>query len=116
METQLTEAQIESIKKIFSDVFDKDGSGGITDQELGLMFRSWGRNPSEEDLKNIVKQVDSKGNGEIDFPDFLAWVSKITAKNNDVQKLIDFFNKYYFERKDYDLSETLNFFAEKFSG
>lgn len=116
METQLTEAQITAIKRIFSDVFDKDGSGEVSEKEFGCVFRSWGRNPSDEEITNLIKQVDSKGSGEIGFSDFLVWVSKITAKNNDAQKLIDYFNNYYFERNYSDASEILGFFAEKFLG
>lgn len=67
MSDQLTEEQIAEYKEAFS-LFDKDGDGTITSKELGTVMRSIGHNPSPEDLKNMMSEVDADGNGNMDFP------------------------------------------------
>lgn len=45
-------------------LFDKDGSGAISTQELGEVLRSLGQNPSEHHLKEMIKDVDIDGTRE----------------------------------------------------
>ena len=42
----LTEEQIYEFKEAFA-LFDKDGDGDITTQELGVVMRQLGQNPTE---------------------------------------------------------------------
>ncbi len=67
MVEQLSEEQIAEFKEAFS-LFDKDGDGKITSKELGTVMRSLGANPTEAELKEMIKEVDTDGNGTIDFP------------------------------------------------
>jgi Ca2+-binding EF-hand superfamily protein len=48
----------------FNDAFsllDEDGDGTITTAELGTLMRSLGQNPSEQELKAMLKSVDADG-------------------------------------------------------
>ena len=47
--TPLTDEQLAEFKEVFA-LFDKDGDGTITAQELGTVMRSMGKNPSIEEL------------------------------------------------------------------
>ena len=47
--TPLTDEQLAEFKEVFA-LFDKDGDGTITAQELGTVMRSMGKNPSMEEL------------------------------------------------------------------
>ncbi|XP_062067015.1 calmodulin-like protein 3 [Lepus europaeus] len=58
MTDQLTEEQVATFKEAFS-LFDKDGDGSITTQELGTVMRSLGQNPTEAELQ------DRDGNGTV---------------------------------------------------
>mmetsp|Transcript_44859 Transcript_44859/g.71619 ORF Transcript_44859/g.71619 Transcript_44859/m.71619 type:complete len:205 (+) Transcript_44859:71-685(+) len=71
----LTEEQIEEFKEAFR-LFDKDGSGTISNDELGTVMRSLGQNPSDQELTDLVEEVDIDGNGEIDFQEFLLMMAK----------------------------------------
>jgi len=39
-------------------LFDKDGNGKLDATELGTVFRALGQNPSDAELRDIVKKFD----------------------------------------------------------
>jgi len=47
-------------KEAFS-LFDKDGDGTISSNELGVVMRSLGQNPSDQELDDLIKEVDIDG-------------------------------------------------------
>jgi len=61
---------------IFFSLFDKDGDGKITSKELGTVMRSLGQNPTEAELREMIQEVDTDGNGTIDFPEFLTMMAR----------------------------------------
>ncbi|XP_063430894.1 uncharacterized protein LOC134712857 [Mytilus trossulus] len=65
----------QEFKEAFN-LFDKDGDGTISCTELGTVMRSLGCNPTEGELKDMIKEVDADGNGCIDFPEFLEMMAK----------------------------------------
>ena len=48
-------------------MFDVDGDELITAQELGVVLRSMGQNPSEQELKDMIDEMDEDGSGAVDF-------------------------------------------------
>ena len=42
-------------------MFDKDGNGKISTKELGTVMRGLGENPTENDLKAMIAEVDCDG-------------------------------------------------------
>lgn len=73
--TKLTPDQIREIKEAFH-VFDNNGDGCITATELKKLVTSLGYNITEAELMDMMNQIDSDGNGAIDFPEFLALMTK----------------------------------------
>jgi calmodulin len=76
----LSDAQIAEFKEAFA-LFDKDGDGCITTKELGTVMRSLGQHPTEAELADMVREIDTDGNGQIDFKEFL---NMMVAKMKDV--------------------------------
>ena len=56
MAKQLTDEQLDELKKDFS-LFDKDGDGVITTEELGQVLRSLGQQPTDAELYNMIKRA-----------------------------------------------------------
>jgi calmodulin len=65
----MTAELIEEYREAF-ELFDTDHDGTITCTELGTVLRALGRNPSPRELQEMLEEVDSDGNGTIDFPEF----------------------------------------------
>ncbi|KAJ9070105.1 hypothetical protein DSO57_1011720 [Entomophthora muscae] len=71
----LTEDQVAEFKEAFS-LFDRDGDGSITVKELGTVMRSLGQNPTEAELQALITDIDTDGNGMIDFAEFLTLMAR----------------------------------------
>uniref|UniRef100_G1PWS4 Calcium binding protein 7 n=4 Tax=Myotis TaxID=9434 RepID=G1PWS4_MYOLU len=52
-------------------VFDRDGNGFISKQELGTAMRSLGYMPNEVELEVIIQRLDMDGDGQVDFEEFV---------------------------------------------
>jgi len=75
MVDQLTEAQIAEFKEAFN-LFDRDGDGNISTQELGTVIRSLGANPTNAEIRELISEVDEERTGLIDFPTFLTLAAR----------------------------------------
>ncbi|GAA6087508.1 calcium-binding protein 7 [Tachysurus ichikawai] len=53
----LPDDEVEEIREAFK-VFDRDGNGFISKQELGMAMRSLGYMPNEVELEVIIKRLD----------------------------------------------------------
>lgn len=66
----LTQQQIEEFKDAFM-LFDQDGDGKITVEELGTVLTNLGQSPSPTELQDMINEVDVDQNGTIEFNEFL---------------------------------------------
>eukprot|EP00455_Lapot_gusevi_P041215 TRINITY_DN4754_c0_g1_i1.p1 TRINITY_DN4754_c0_g1~~TRINITY_DN4754_c0_g1_i1.p1 ORF type:complete len:152 (-),score=70.63 TRINITY_DN4754_c0_g1_i1:97-552(-) len=65
----LSEAQLLEIKEAFA-VFDRNNDGHICVVELTDAMRALGQNPTDEEVKDMVRGVDADGSGTISFEEF----------------------------------------------
>ena len=65
----MTEEEVAKLWEAFK-VFDADGNGGISTEELGEVMRSLGQSPSKTELRDMIKAVDVDLSGTIDFEEF----------------------------------------------
>jgi Ca2+-binding EF-hand superfamily protein len=64
-----TRRELEEYKQLFS-MFDSDGSGAISNEELKAAIVSIGLQVSDEEIDELIKEVDEDQNGVIDFSEF----------------------------------------------
>eukprot|EP00667_Euglena_gracilis_P023675 EG_transcript_26834 len=68
-ELGLSEFEVESFRDAFR-AFDRDGDGTVTSKELHLAIKMAGATLTEEQVKQMMKEVDADGSGEVDFKEF----------------------------------------------
>ena len=66
---------------------DKGKDGKITLLELANVMRSLNMDPTEEELKEMIDEVDLDGNGEIDFEEFVTLMNR-RSKETDTEEVI----------------------------
>lgn len=94
MADQLTEKQSASIKEAFA-MFDKDGDGFITTNELGTVMRSLGQNPTQAELQDMINDVNAAGrNGKIDFPEFLTLMARKLKDEDSEEEILEAFRVF----------------------
>ena len=67
-------------------LYDKSGDGFLDSKEMGELMRSLGRNPTEEEIYNIMAEVDVDHNGKLDFEEFVVLMNeKLTEDPIEMQ-------------------------------
>jgi len=64
------EKSVDDLKKAFQ-VFDSDGSGNISPDELQRIMINVGEPVSLEDVNKVISEADEDGDGEINFEEFI---------------------------------------------
>lgn len=74
--------QVEDLRATFS-MFDTDGSGSISREELLIVLRRFGQNIESLNLSNIMNEIDSNNDGVVDFNEFLTILEKSKIGGDD---------------------------------
>jgi centrin-1 len=81
----LTEDEVLEIKEAF-DLFDTDGSGTISTEELRKALQNLGIDARNQTLLNMMSDLDKDRSGSIDFDEF---ISMMTAQMSDTDSRED---------------------------
>merc|ERR1719389_1127917 len=76
---EFTPEQVEQLRAAFS-VFDKDGSGKVTADELGMVMEECGEAVTEAEISEMIKDVSV--DGTIDFDEFKAIMTRLAAEES----------------------------------
>ena len=90
MAADLTEEEVAEFKEAFS-LFDKDSDGSITCEELRTVMTSFGHNLTTAELQEMIQEVDSDGNGKIEFSEFITMMAKTMSTRNCNDELLEAF-------------------------
>lgn len=63
------------------DHYDADHSGSISAKELHKLLSGLGEPLTLQNVQDLIRSVDANGNGEVEFDEFLAILTKQKAKN-----------------------------------
>ena len=94
MAESLEPEELEEWRTIFN-LFDVDGDQSITHEELGIVLRSMGQNPSEKELVDMIREMDEDGSGTVDFEEFVILMKRRTADsdgNDDIESAFKVFD------------------------
>ncbi|CAL9061017.1 unnamed protein product [Musa banksii] len=64
-------------------LFDKNGDGCITFEELSTVIKSLGLKPDEGEVHKMIREIDANGNGTIEFQEFLNLMASKLNKGID---------------------------------
>eukprot|EP00193_Tetraselmis_chui_P004224 CAMPEP_0177754182 /NCGR_PEP_ID=MMETSP0491_2-20121128/1870_1 /TAXON_ID=63592 /ORGANISM="Tetraselmis chuii, Strain PLY429" /LENGTH=234 /DNA_ID=CAMNT_0019269543 /DNA_START=499 /DNA_END=1203 /DNA_ORIENTATION=+ len=98
----MEERRVRDLREAF-ELFDKDGSGCISGDELASVMRALGQNPTPEEIEDMMNGIDDNSDGEIDFNEFLSLYSG-SMNNADDEEFI----AWAFESFDTDKSGKLS--------
>lgn len=75
MVERLSAEQIAEIKETFS-LFDKNGTGTISLDEMAIIIRALGQTPTEAEIENMKREADPTRTDRVDYPEFLSIFAK----------------------------------------
>jgi calmodulin len=89
---KLTEEQKAHLRKAF-DLLDKNSNGTVCTSELGVAMKSIGLNPSEDELKSIIRKADDDNNGTLSFTEFQSMMFE-TFNKSKMEAIREIFREY----------------------
>ncbi|KIW04752.1 uncharacterized protein PV09_04478 [Verruconis gallopava] len=94
MSASLTPEQLAEYREAFK-IFDKNGDGQITAEELGEIMRSLGQNPTATELQDIIAELDIDNSGAVDFDEFIRMMGqKLTSGGAEDDELLQAFKVF----------------------
>jgi centrin-1 len=76
----LSEKHKKEIREAF-DIFDSEGAGAIDFVAVKVALRALGFEPTKEEFKNIILEVDQDSSGTIDFSEFLELITSKVVRS-----------------------------------
>ncbi|CAM8911775.1 unnamed protein product [Rhodiola kirilowii] len=112
----LNEEKINQFWEAFR-LFDKNGDGCITIEELATVIGSLDQSPTEEELQDMISEIDSDGNGTIEFSEFLSLMARKIEENDAEEELKEAFKVFDKDQNGYisatELRHVMINFGEK---
>lgn len=95
MSKDLTDEQLAEIKEAF-DLYDKNQQGKISVDMIGTVIRSVGRNPTQQEVKEMIEDADPEKTGFVTYEQFLKLVKRAPTRaelEEEVQEAFKVFDK-----------------------
>lgn len=89
----LTPVELEYYKDAFK-FFDKDKKGYITADDFEKALKRMGTTPTEEDVKDLLKEYDINGDGKVTFEEMVVMTVKRKQNVEEDPEVKQLFNKF----------------------
>ncbi|KAL9641573.1 hypothetical protein ABK040_013493 [Willaertia magna] len=83
---------VSELKNVFN-LFDKDGDGKISVEELGAVMKNIGQNPTKEELQIMLGDLDQDENGTIEFDEFVKLMERKVDAEDEIREAFKVFDK-----------------------
>ena len=103
----IPEEKINEYKEAF-DMFDKNKKGTISANDITKIMKNFGYPISRKEVESMVAEMDTSGNGELDFEEFVTFMQKQTQyiDESDEDQVLKAFKKS-------DIRNTYGFISEE---
>ncbi|KAI8354399.1 hypothetical protein B0O80DRAFT_386184 [Mortierella sp. GBAus27b] len=95
---KLSKEQQAELKSTFQ-LFDKNGDGSISSQELESAMRALGQKPTQAEVQELIKNADLDGNGKISFSEFVVMMTRdsdtggVSSRESELKAAFSVFDK-----------------------
>ena len=107
----LTEEQVNEFKGAFS-IIDIENKNSVDRQTLRAAMRQLGLKPTDEELRDMIKEADTLGKGSVDFTSFCTMMGERLKKFDTEDDILNAFECFDTEGKGYmdtdDLKDVLS--------
>ncbi len=114
MET-LSEEKIAEFRCAFQ-LFDKDSNGEIDTIDLRNILKKLRYDPSDDDLKDMIKEVDTNKDGKVQFHEFLELMSHKMKDHDSEEEMLEAFKIFDIDNTGYvtkdDFKVVMNHLGE----
>uniref|UniRef100_A0A8D0B6P0 Calglandulin n=1 Tax=Salvator merianae TaxID=96440 RepID=A0A8D0B6P0_SALMN len=90
---ELSTAQKQQMRDAF-DLLDAEGTGTIDVKELKVAIRALGFEPTKEELRRIVSEVDKEGSGKISFDAFYSVMTHKMSEADPKEEILKAFKLF----------------------
>jgi calmodulin len=113
MAHELSPEQMGVLKDVFA-LFDKDGDGNISPDELNGMLEMLGQHVTREEIAAMFQEADIDANGVIDISDFAAlYALRVNSAEESEKDLVETFKFYDINNTGYITASNLMHAMEK---
>jgi len=102
----LTKEQVVEFREAFH-IFDVDGNGTVTTEELGEVMESLGHHMSEAELQLMIDDVDKDHTGTMNFEEFLELMASRLNSQDTQEELKDAFKTFDIDGNGYIEADEL---------
>jgi len=109
----LSRSMVDSYRQAFT-LFDKDGDGFITLNELGTVMRSLGVYPTQLELEEMMEKADADGNGFIEESEFIDLMWQRSKDMSERQLTVEAFTIFDRDQSGYMTEQEIQIALQAF--
>ena len=104
--------KLDEYKEAF-DMFDKDHSGTISIDEIAKIMKNFGNPLSKDEIREMIKDIDTSGDGELDFDEFVTLMQRQEVVEDDDDEVLRAFQSFDKDQNGYITNTEFRYILTK---